>query len=113
MLDRKLRPWLIEVNHTPSFNADTGVDADIKNDLIQNCLEIVQLSIEQRRKVSFEMRREAQQNLLNVKRPTAKEHSDRVRFDPGLVGKHLPDNGFRLIYPADAPGEDPDLYLKI
>ena len=34
MLDRKLKPWLIEVNHTPSFNADTGVDADIKNDLI-------------------------------------------------------------------------------
>jgi hypothetical protein len=26
MLDAKLKPWMIEVNHTPSFNADTGVD---------------------------------------------------------------------------------------
>ena len=29
MLDAKLKPWMIEVNHTPSFNSDTSVDEKI------------------------------------------------------------------------------------
>jgi len=32
---------MIEVNHTPSFHADTAVDADVKNGLIKDCLEII------------------------------------------------------------------------
>lgn len=44
---------------------------------------------------------------------SAKEHCERVRFDPNLVKTHLPDSGFRLIHPKDARGDDPDLYLRI
>lgn len=58
MLDHKLRPWMLEVNHTPSFASDTNVDAEIKNELIRNTLEIIQLSVEQRKKVAFEMKQE-------------------------------------------------------
>lgn len=47
------------------------------------------------------------------KRPSAKEHCERVKFDHTLVEKCLPHNGFRLAYPKDAPGKDPDLYLRI
>jgi hypothetical protein len=47
------------------------------------------------------------------KRLTTKEHSDRVRFDPTTVKQKLPNNGFRLVYPKDAPGDDPMLYEKI
>jgi len=46
-------------------------------------------------------------------RLTVKEHADRVRLDPTLVERRYPDNGFRLIYPKEAPGEDPALYEKI
>lgn len=49
MLDHKLKPWLLEVNHTPSFRADTEVDYALKHDLIENTLRILQLSIESRR----------------------------------------------------------------
>ena len=41
MLDQKLKPWMLEVNHTPSFNADTAVDEDVKRKLIRNTLEIL------------------------------------------------------------------------
>ena len=41
MLDSKLRPWLLEVNHLPSFNADTEVDKDVKSELVQNTLTIM------------------------------------------------------------------------
>lgn len=38
MLDHKLKPWMLEVNHMPSFRADTGIDFDVKHDLIKNTL---------------------------------------------------------------------------
>lgn len=43
MLDRKLRPWLIEVNHSPSFTVDTPLDAEIKEALIADTLTLVRL----------------------------------------------------------------------
>ena len=46
MLDDKLKPWMLEVNHMPSFRADTDIDYEIKHDLIKNTLKILQLSIE-------------------------------------------------------------------
>lgn len=49
MLDDKLKPWMLEVNHMPSFRADTDLDYEIKHDLIKNTLKILQLSIEQRK----------------------------------------------------------------
>ena len=46
MLDHKLKPWMLEVNHMPSFRADTDIDYDIKHDLILNTLRILQLGTE-------------------------------------------------------------------
>jgi tubulin polyglutamylase TTLL6/13 len=58
MLDHKLRPWMLEVNHTPSFNCETGIDFQIKERLLKDALEIVQLSCEQRKMKEFELARE-------------------------------------------------------
>lgn len=41
------------------------------------------------------------------------EHSARVRFDPAEVIDALPGNKFKLIFPKEAPGADPDLYNKL
>jgi len=41
MLDHKLKPWMLEVNHMPSFRADTGIDFEVKHDLILNTLRIL------------------------------------------------------------------------
>ena len=34
LIDEKLKPWLIEINHTPSFATDTPLDNKKKKDLI-------------------------------------------------------------------------------
>lgn len=47
---------MLEVNHTPSFGIDTQIDKEIKTALLTNVLEIMQASIELRRKLSFEMK---------------------------------------------------------
>jgi len=33
-----MKPWLLEVNHTPSFTADTPLDENIKSCLITDTL---------------------------------------------------------------------------
>eukprot|EP00330_Aristerostoma_sp_ATCC50986_P006399 CAMPEP_0114599408 /NCGR_PEP_ID=MMETSP0125-20121206/21943_1 /TAXON_ID=485358 ORGANISM="Aristerostoma sp., Strain ATCC 50986" /NCGR_SAMPLE_ID=MMETSP0125 /ASSEMBLY_ACC=CAM_ASM_000245 /LENGTH=69 /DNA_ID=CAMNT_0001806439 /DNA_START=520 /DNA_END=729 /DNA_ORIENTATION=- len=48
MLDHKLKPWLIEVNHTPSFATDTPFDKDIKKNLIKDAMKIMHITNEQK-----------------------------------------------------------------
>lgn len=43
MLDKKLKPWLLEVNETPSFNDDTDVDKQIKTGLIEDTLRLLDI----------------------------------------------------------------------
>lgn len=61
MLDAKLKPWMIEVNHTPSFNADTGVDEQVKMELLRDTFEIIQMSVEQRKAKEVEIKNEKKQ----------------------------------------------------
>ena len=57
----------------------------------------------------------------NVKRMTAQEHSQRVRFDSNLVDVYIPNSGYKRIYPLDpgqggfaANGDElEDLYAKM
>ena len=58
MLDAKLKPWMLEVNHTPSFGADTAVDLEVKKGLIKNTLEIIQMSVDHRKRVAYELKQE-------------------------------------------------------
>lgn len=113
MLDQKLKPWMLEVNHTPSFGIDTPIDKEIKTALLTNVLEIMQASIDMRRKLSFEMKNEMKQQIVlnQYKRLSVQEHCEKVRFPNGLV-EQITNNNFKLIYPQQAPGGDPDLYTK-
>ena len=38
LIDENLKPWLIEINHAPSFAADTPFDFKIKKDVIADAL---------------------------------------------------------------------------
>jgi tubulin polyglutamylase TTLL6/13 len=41
MLDAKLKPWLLEVNHTPSFNVEGESDTEIKTELLKDTFDII------------------------------------------------------------------------
>lgn len=41
LLDESLRPWLLEVNHSPSFTTDTPLDLAIKERLITQTMHLV------------------------------------------------------------------------
>ena len=44
LLDNKLKPWLLEINHAPSFNIDTPLDFKLKKDLIADTFQLLDLS---------------------------------------------------------------------
>ena len=44
MIDQKLKPYLLEVNHTPSFKADTPLDYQIKKNLIADTLNLTNIN---------------------------------------------------------------------
>ena len=43
MLDRKLKPWLLEINESPSFNDDTEVDKRVKTGLIEDAFRLLDI----------------------------------------------------------------------
>lgn len=44
MIDHKLNPYLLEINYTPSFTADTPLDRHIKKNLISDSLNLLNIN---------------------------------------------------------------------
>jgi len=44
MLDHKCKPYLLEVNHSPSFSTDSPLDEKVKGDLIRDTIQMLGLS---------------------------------------------------------------------
>lgn len=51
LLDEKLKPYIIEVNHTPSFATDTPLDSLIKKNAIKDSLKIMNISLKTRNEI--------------------------------------------------------------
>ena len=53
-IDENVKPWLIEVNHMPSFNQDTKVDKEWKQKLIRDTIILLNLNSKEKiRKTEF------------------------------------------------------------
>lgn len=50
MIDNNLKPWLIEVNHAPSFSTETPLDLQIKRHLIIDTLNLINVSTKSRKR---------------------------------------------------------------
>jgi tubulin polyglutamylase TTLL6/13 len=44
LIDAKGKPWLLEVNHSPSFTTDAAVDKKIKGDLIRQTFDLLNVN---------------------------------------------------------------------
>lgn len=50
MIDQKLKPWLIEINHLSSFGTDSPLDKSVKFDLIWDTFTLLNMSMKRRKK---------------------------------------------------------------
>ena len=49
-IDKNLKPWVIEVNHTPSFITDSPLDFKVKKGLIADTIGLLNLSTKAKQK---------------------------------------------------------------
>ena len=43
LIDSKLKPWLLEINASPSLSANTPADYDLKLQMLTSCLDVVDM----------------------------------------------------------------------
>jgi len=44
LLDKNCKPYILEVNHSPSFKTDTGLDYKLKKELIMTTMYLLNLN---------------------------------------------------------------------
>ncbi|XP_027886056.1 tubulin polyglutamylase ttll6 isoform X1 [Xiphophorus couchianus] len=115
LLDHRLKPWLLEVNHSPSFTTDSPLDREVKDALLYDTLVLINLSACDRRKIILEERRRVKDRLQQNRSREARSEELRqsqaatVEQMEEYEAKHL--GGFKRIYPRDG-GEKYDKYFK-
>ena len=45
IIDKSAKPYLLEVNHAPSFNDDTPLDKQVKRHLLVDTFKLLNISI--------------------------------------------------------------------
>ncbi|XP_060737710.1 tubulin polyglutamylase TTLL7 [Tachysurus vachellii] len=63
ILDRKLKPWLLEINRAPSFGTDQKIDYDVKRGVLLNALKLLNIRASDKRRNLAQQKAEAQRRL--------------------------------------------------
>lgn len=63
-IDEKLKPWILEVNHTPSFTTDSPLDFKIKKNLIHDTIKLLNLSYQRKMKFKKEKAMQFQKRAI-------------------------------------------------
>jgi tubulin polyglutamylase TTLL6/13 len=103
ILDHKLKPWLLEVNHSPSFATDSPLDKKIKKDLMYDTFNLLNLSTKRKKKTKkikadeFARRQKGEKNISKLERDyMRKKHmEERDIYDRENLG------GYKITYPND------------
>lgn len=64
LIDQNLKPWLLEVNHSPSFHTDGVVDKEVKYALIRDTFSMLNIRASDKRRVMEEDKRRVNNRLL-------------------------------------------------
>ncbi|XP_015198900.1 tubulin polyglutamylase ttll6-like isoform X2 [Lepisosteus oculatus] len=76
LLDSKLKPWLLEVNHSPSFTTDSELDRQVKEALLTDTLRLLNLGVNDRRRLLEEDKRRAKERLLQKHQPPCRSRRE-------------------------------------
>ncbi|KAJ8284539.1 hypothetical protein COCON_G00033890 [Conger conger] len=115
LLDHRLKPWLLEVNHSPSFTTDSRLDREVKDKLLYDTLVLINLGACDRRKITEEERRRVKERLQQNRSREARSQELRQSQAASIEqmqryeAKNL--GGFRRIFPREG-GEKYERFFK-
>lgn len=102
LLDRKLKPWLLEVNHSPSFSTDSCLDKEVKDSLLYDTLVLINLgSCDKKKVLEEEKQRGRFLQQCRSREAKIKELKGFQALRQEKTEKYEKENGgsFHLIYP--------------
>lgn len=111
LLDCKAKPWLIEVNHAPSFRTETELDRLVKFQALYDAFELINVNPENRRRYKREQQQALEDRARGVaERRTAEERmileeeSARLRS----TWEDSVKNGYRRLFPVEDKNQTQD-----
>ncbi|XP_063368141.1 tubulin polyglutamylase ttll6-like [Cydia amplana] len=105
LLDHKLHPYILEVNHSPSFHTDTQLDREVKEGLLTDTFTMLNIWQCDKRRVLEEDRRRIRDRLLQTnkfsevvsgeeKEPEKTPWQTQIQWEETHLGN------FRRVYPV-------------
>ncbi|XP_042329065.1 LOW QUALITY PROTEIN: tubulin polyglutamylase TTLL13-like [Sceloporus undulatus] len=106
LLDRKLKPWLLEVNHSPSFTTDSRLDREVKDALLCDAINLINLRACDKKKVLEEDKRRVKERLLQTHQTPRETRREQMESSQAAwlaqaekyENSHL--GGYRRIFPS-------------
>jgi tubulin polyglutamylase TTLL6/13 len=102
-LDANLKPWILEVNHSPSFSTDTPLDFKIKRNLISDTIKLLNLSWHKKQHYKRVKTIEFQKRALKGKPKISHEEKDKIRENKHRKREKFERNNigdYELIFPS-------------
>eukprot|EP00667_Euglena_gracilis_P010208 EG_transcript_10377 len=113
LLDENFRPWILEVNHSPSFNVDTHIDYRIKKTMLTEVLQLLQVDYSDRFRERQRDHDAFQARLEGRKVPFSDTEADMRRGAfAHMAAEDRLAKGFRRIFPCEAKAELYDSFLE-
>ena len=75
-LDENLKPWILEVNHAPSFSTDSPLDFKVKKNLITDSIRLLNLSYSKKLKFKQQKALEFQRRAIKGKTRITQEEKE-------------------------------------
>ncbi|KAM3131882.1 hypothetical protein pb186bvf_016003 [Paramecium bursaria] len=115
ILDHKLKPYLLEVNHSPSFTTDTPLDAQIKRNLISQTCTLMNLNMKAKQQIISEGKEALQQRVLTGKSvkisPEEKQKLLQLAQQARDDWENANMGNYEKVYPLQNMDDDYDKYM--
>ncbi|CAK4666438.1 hypothetical protein LEN26_015124 [Aphanomyces euteiches] len=85
LVDENLKPWLLEVNHLPSFGCDSPLDWNIKERLLNQALDIMRISATDKETYDMEQSKSLHRRLY-AKSSSGSEDNNRAAAEDDTDG---------------------------
>lgn len=109
LIDKKNKPWLLEVNHSPSLQCDSPFDKQLKDSVISGAMKIMDLNPRFKKIVTEQEKIKTQQRITG----RAKETQSKPNYDPNKETEIAKTTGWIQLYPVIGNDELQKIYDEV